>query len=1623
MDIMEPSVDLLVQRIASAWGRWSALSIASDASATETQLEPLAMGVVSSWTPEQLHSFHASGATAWTPLVLPLRERFNDDADRFHFVLLVVEMLTADSSPSDQQQGSDLLQQLLQSSHYARVHSVALRLLQQFVRQDVSALARVTSSVYAMLTAAPSLSNEDEATSIGYDSLCSLLQMLLQCKDDKSAVLDQAHAVCLHAIASFHSSPLLLRAVCVHLLPSVMNSTSDLAQGLASAAVIAWRDQRNESTDSLSNLLFLLCHLLPRDPSVIKQQGLQQMITVALAQSDALLRKQGLYLLKVAFSHHTLLESDKKTVSVYQKTHMEVWESYISASEVIHMHHEQHLVEQVWPQVEYIIQSTLVVPQTDDRKAVNESSADNEWPVSLTFEWIQSLLLRVFSHDNPVVRRLFLGHFMQCCLAQWKGWGSTSGTAIDSKRSYVCDPSFHAFMLQRFLRILNEPLMYKTSSRETFQAQVTDFLSHYLGFQLMWMPQTLASAGTPSIRPARLLPTYLKAVHEAIFGDYTTAHSPEALTSMLQVFENARLLQAVATANCNSSLKPTDGDDLLDEAAIEQLRFIIEVHVMGSFSQAVRTKTLVSLQHALAGGYTNVSCHSVHSLARILSVFSLSNLLTANSKALLQLHGWLRSDNVFLSKLTIALQAYLAPENTHEVDTKTSALSAEQLARLVLFAADNVDGKLRLQSPLVGLIGITNVDSAKLIRFVGQLEEQLTSAENNPELSLTPLTFYGYGDENTFSCHSLFHQALGWATTWLLNAEARGSSDVVDTESVEYDHEMMEAAGTIVTQMATYAMEYAGELDVMEELDGLCASLKTFLSSPSAISSDQTIVLHFLARIASQSKAVDTLNAFQSASILQLVLSAQLNRHGSAGSRGLARYAIRFSSSKWALMHHVLQAASYVPTELLQSILDACVESLGAVGTDPLVLTHMVQVLSLALTQLAGTFVPPTENDDGIHGEVLDAQFSAVWGAYSDCKSKPDLLTRAVVWCLFQPAFLLSKQLSAEPDALMKRWFHKFMRFGELHRPNVVFHLTCRLCQVWRARPRAALWFVDEIADLLLYKEPLVNEKEQLTMDISLSGSGQANAAVTVGASGLSIKNKFVRIVVLSFLDETVVDLATPLEQNAEQQLMHAIISTLLGMTTAAEWQKQHMLNSDGFGKKIRCWQSLCVLSKFVTSASIDAVSELLWRSFELPHLTEVRFSMEIFAIRLLSRFPGLTIEQYVAPLLRNVNLSPQVATSVIFVCGYVVHYRVNDMLETQQQQCDLLLECMLPWMNSSHGHTRVLVQIMLSVLLPRYVHQQKANKTTSMDLRFLEQTLVFLSENKETKRMFRRQAKQLDRLRPEHESSLLGVLSSSYVNEFHELFPNDDVLLFSKQLQDTMAELYAQFQREHFVNDMAHVLTKSQEIPRQTEEVSTLAPPPANRVVQRKIDTSAILLDESVLPVAMQQRGELVDLNVRQKKRQPVILCASLVDKLPNLAGLARTCEIFNAQLLVVPNLRVCDDAMFSTISVTANKWIPMQEVKPESLVATLRRWKSQGFTIVAVEQTASSVCLSTYAFPSKIVIVLGKEKEGIPVDVLQVVDVCVEIPQFGLIRSLNVHVSGALLLWEYTQQQLQQA
>jgi tRNA G18 (ribose-2'-O)-methylase SpoU len=148
------------------------------------------------------------------------------------------------------------------------------------------------------------------------------------------------------------------------------------------------------------------------------------------------------------------------------------------------------------------------------------------------------------------------------------------------------------------------------------------------------------------------------------------------------------------------------------------------------------------------------------------------------------------------------------------------------------------------------------------------------------------------------------------------------------------------------------------------------------------------------------------------------------------------------------------------------------------------------------------------------------------------------------------------------------------------------------------------------------------------------------------------------------------------------------------------------------------------------------------------------------------------------------------------------------------------------------------------------------------------------------------------------------------------------------------------------------------------------------------------------------------------------LIIVASLVEKLPNLANLTRTCEVFGISGLVIPNKKILEHNDYKNVTMTAEKWLPLYECPPANLVEFIRMKKMSGYAIMALEQTSSSQKLSEFKWPNKGILVLGAEKTGIPLNVLQYVDTCIEIEQFGKVRSLNVHISAVVAAWQFIKQ-----
>jgi tRNA (guanosine-2'-O-)-methyltransferase len=123
---------------------------------------------------------------------------------------------------------------------------------------------------------------------------------------------------------------------------------------------------------------------------------------------------------------------------------------------------------------------------------------------------------------------------------------------------------------------------------------------------------------------------------------------------------------------------------------------------------------------------------------------------------------------------------------------------------------------------------------------------------------------------------------------------------------------------------------------------------------------------------------------------------------------------------------------------------------------------------------------------------------------------------------------------------------------------------------------------------------------------------------------------------------------------------------------------------------------------------------------------------------------------------------------------------------------------------------------------------------------------------------------------------------------------------------------------------------------------------------------------------------------------------------------------------------LRTCD-AVGACMAVPRLPWVPEALERGNTLrrpacvhwtgrdqLAWLERQRTQGTRIVGVELADEAVRLADLpAARERTVIVLGHERDGIPDEAMELVDVAVEIPMIGVGASLNVAVAGSLVLY----------
>ena len=152
-----------------------------------------------------------------------------------------------------------------------------------------------------------------------------------------------------------------------------------------------------------------------------------------------------------------------------------------------------------------------------------------------------------------------------------------------------------------------------------------------------------------------------------------------------------------------------------------------------------------------------------------------------------------------------------------------------------------------------------------------------------------------------------------------------------------------------------------------------------------------------------------------------------------------------------------------------------------------------------------------------------------------------------------------------------------------------------------------------------------------------------------------------------------------------------------------------------------------------------------------------------------------------------------------------------------------------------------------------------------------------------------------------------------------------------------------------------------------------------------------------------------------KELEKTPITIVLDNVRSMHNVGSAFRTADGFAIEQIILcgitatpPHREIEKTALGATQSV---QWTHYKETTD-----AIQALKEQGYKILAIEQAAGSISLEQFdVLPNnKYAFVFGNEVHGVDEEVMELVDGCIEIPQFGTKHSFNVSVTIGIVLWD---------
>lgn len=147
-------------------------------------------------------------------------------------------------------------------------------------------------------------------------------------------------------------------------------------------------------------------------------------------------------------------------------------------------------------------------------------------------------------------------------------------------------------------------------------------------------------------------------------------------------------------------------------------------------------------------------------------------------------------------------------------------------------------------------------------------------------------------------------------------------------------------------------------------------------------------------------------------------------------------------------------------------------------------------------------------------------------------------------------------------------------------------------------------------------------------------------------------------------------------------------------------------------------------------------------------------------------------------------------------------------------------------------------------------------------------------------------------------------------------------------------------------------------------------------------------------------------------------ILIIHNIRSVHNVGALFRTADAVGIDKIIISGYspspldrfgRVRSDMAKSALG--AEQSVPWET--SEHIIETIKSLKSDGYTIIGLEQDPRSVDYKTIPKTDSMVFIIGTETTGMESELLDLCDTIAEIPMHGSKESLNVSVSAGILLY----------